>query len=378
MDKLLGRIADYIREADKVLLLLCIFASGYGCVAILSATRSTGSARQFMVQVVALALGLVAAVIISNIDYKFIAKLWPLIAGGSLFLVALTFFIGYSPTETENNRAWLQLPANITTFQPSELLKIAFIITFALHVSYVSDKVNKPLHLFLLCIHGALPVVLIHFQGDDGTALVFAIMFMAMMFAAGVKARYFVIAAIVIVIALPILWYFVMSQYQKNRIISLFKPDEDLAGNGYQQFRGRVALASGGIFGQGLFNGIQSGKVPENHNDFIFATIGEELGMVGCLAVIILLAAICIKAVKVAQGSKDTMGSIICIGVFAMLAAQIIINLGMCLSVLPVVGVTLPFFSAGGSSLLCLFLGIGLVLSVYMHRNDHTVYLRDY
>lgn len=377
MNRLLGRVADFIRETDKLLFLLCIFASGYGCVAVLSATHPSGSLRRFFMQVVALVIGGLAAAVISSIDYKNIAKFWPVITGGSLILVALTFFIGYAPEGTDD-KAWLLLPGGLS-LQPAELLKIAFVITFGLHVSRVKEKINKPLQLLLLCIHGAIPVVLIHLQGDDGTAMVFAFMFVCMLFAAGVKLRYFVIAAVLVLVSLPLLWFFVMNSDQQARVISLLNPEDDLLGDGWQQWRGRVALASGGIFGKGLFNGphVQSETVPEGYNDFIIASIGEELGLIGVLAVLILLAAICIRILKIAHNSRDTLGTIMCVGIFAMLAAQTIINLGMCFSVLPVVGVTLPFFSAGGTSLACLFLGVGLALSVYMHRNSRTIYLRE-
>ena len=371
MNRLLGRIADFIRETDKLLFLLCLFASSFGCVAVLSATHPSGNLRRFFMQVVAMVLGAVAAGVISTIDYKNMAKFWPLITGVSLALVFLTFFIGYAPEGTDD-KAWLLLPGGLS-LQPAELLKIAFVITFGLHVSHVKEKINKPLNLLLLCVHGAVPVILIHFQGDDGTAIVFAFMFICMLFAAGVKIRYFVIAGVLILVSLPLIWFFVMNGDQQARIISLLNPEDDLLGDGWQQWRGRVALASGGIFGKGLFNGphVQSETVPEGYNDFIIASIGEELGLVGVIVVFVLLAAICVRVLKIAHDARDTMG------IFAMLAAQVIINLGMCLSVLPVVGVTLPFFSAGGTSLACLFLGIGVALSVYMHRNARTIYLRE-
>lgn len=377
MNRFLGRVADFIRETDKLLFLLCIIASGYGCVAVLSATHPSGSLRRFFMQVVALAIGVVAASVISTIDYKNIAKFWPLITGGSLVLVGLTFFVGFAPEGTDD-KAWLLLPGGLS-LQPAELLKIAFVITFGLHISHVKEKINKPLHLLLLCIHGAVPVILIHFQGDDGTAMVFAVMFICMLFAGGLKLRYFIIAGVLLLISLPLIWFFVMNADQQARIISLLNPEDDLLGDGWQQWRGRVALASGGWFGKGLFNGphVQSETVPEGYNDFIIASIGEELGLVGVLLVIVLLAAICIRILQIGHMARDTLGAIMCTGIFAMLAAQIIINLGMCFSVLPVVGVTLPFFSAGGTSLACLFLGIGLALSVYMHRNSRTIYLRE-
>lgn len=377
MRNFFARVADYIRESDKLLILLCFFSSVYGCIAVLSSTRSSGDLRQFIMQVVALGLGLSCAIFVSLFDYKNIVKFWPAIALAGLIPVFLTFYIGVAPDGTDD-KAWLILPGGIS-FQPSELLKISFIITFSFHLYKLEDKIHKFVHILLLCLHTAIPVLLIHFQGDDGTALIFAFIAICMMFASGIKLRYFLIAAVLGLISIPLVFFFILSDQQRSRILTLFNPESDLLGIGWQQWRGRIALANGGLFGQGLFKGpnVQSQTVPEGYNDFIFASIGEELGLLGCLAVILLLSAICLRILSNAHKSRDSLGSFISVGVFAMLASQIIVNLGMCLSLSPVIGVTLPFFSAGGSSIVCLYLGIGLVLSVYMHRNSRTLYLRD-
>lgn len=375
MRLLFDRIADYIRECDKILLLLCLAATGYGCVAVLSATHYTGSVRQFVVQFVSMLLGLGVAILISNFNYQTFLKRWYLAAVIGLLPVILTFFIGYAPEGTDD-KAWLLLPGNIS-FQPAELLKIAFLLTFSAHLGAVSREINRLRNLLPLCLHGAFPVLLIHLQGDDGTALVFAFMVVAMLYAAGVKLRYFLLVGLAIVIAAPLVFFFVMNPDQQARVLNMFNPEADLQNVGWQQWRGRIALANGGLFGQGLFRGTltQAANVPEGHNDFIFVSIGEELGMLGCLAVVLLLVAICIRILRVGYLAREERGQFICVGMFAMLAAQTVINLGMCLSILPVIGITLPFFSAGGTSLSCLYLGVGLILSVYMHRDDRGKYL---
>ncbi len=376
MGKIFSAVADYIRECDKIMLLLCIFAGGYGCLGVLTSTNYTGSHRQFYVQAGALVLGILAAVIVSLYDYENLIRRWYLVAAVGLIPVLLTFFIGYAPEGTDD-KAWLLLPGGVS-FQPAELLKICFIVTFAAHLSKTRD-VNKVKNLILLCAHGAAPVLLIHFQGDDGTALVFAVMFVCMMFAAGVKIRYFIAALIAVVVAAPFVFFLVMNEDQKARILYLFDLESNLQGIGYQQWRGRIALANGGFAGQGLFNGslTQTGNVPEGYNDFIFVSIGEELGFLGCMAIIIVLAAICLRSIHIARQSQKPAGKYICIGMFAMVLAQSAINIGMCTSVLPVIGITLPFFSAGGTSLACLFLGVGLVVNVYIRRGSRTIYLHD-
>lgn len=376
MGKFLSKTADFIRETDKILFILCVFASCYGCLAVFSATRYMDTIRPVLVQGICMAAGICAAVVISLFDFETFIRRWYIAAAVGVIPVILTFFIGFAPEGTDD-KAWLDL--GITTFQPSELLKICFIITFAMHLSAVKSNINKLKTLIPVCLHGAFPVLLIHFQGDDGTALVFAIMVLCMLFAAGVSWKYFLSAAIAAVIASPLVFFLVMDDAQRTRIISLFDIESDIQGATYQQYRGRMALANGGFSGQGLFRGdlTQIGGVPEGQNDFIFVSIGEELGFLGCLAVLILLAAICLRCLYIARECRKESGKLICVGFFSMLFAQVLINVGMCIALMPVIGVTLPFFSAGGTSLLCLYLGVGLVMSVYMHRNSRTIYLHD-
>ena len=373
---LISRIADFIRETDKLLFLLCLFTTSYGCMAVFSATYYMESYRRFIVQVFAMFAGLFAALVISAYDYEKIYKRWYLVAALGLIPVILTFFIGIAPEGTDD-RAWLDL--GITTFQPSELLKICFIVTFSLHLRKVKPNLNKLKYLIPVCLHGAFPVILIHFQGDDGTALVFAVMVLFMLWAAGLSWKYFIIAFSAAVAASPFVYFFVMNEDHRERIKMLFDIEADIQGIGYQQWRGRMALANGGLTGQGFLQGdiTQSGVLPESYNDFIFVCVGEEFGFLGCLAVIILLAAICLRCMRIARICTNDGGKLICVGIFAMLFAQAVINIGMCTSILPVIGVTLPFFSCGGTSLACLYLCIGLALNVYKHRNSRTIYLRD-
>ncbi len=375
MRVLFQRFADFFRESDKILLSLCFCATLYGCFAVFSATNHMDSLRPVIIQGSCMLLGIILALIISAIDYERYLKHWYFIAFVGIIPVVLTFFIGIAPEGTDD-KAWLDL--GITTFQPSELLKICFILTFSLHLHKINPQINKLKNLIPLCFHGAAPILLIHFQGDDGTALVFAIIVIFMMWAARVSWKYFLTALLTAVIASPFVYFFVMNDDHRARIKLLFDIDADIKGVGYQQWLGRRALAGGGLKGQGFLNGnlTQSGIVPEGHNDFIFVGIGEELGFLGTAAVIILLMAICLRCIRIAKISTKDSGKYICVGVFAMIFAQSVINIGMCTSILPVIGVTLPFFSAGGTSLLCLYLGVGLALNVYLHRNDRTIYLR--
>ncbi len=375
MKHLIARIADFFRESDKILLLLCLFATSYGCTAVFSTTYYKESLRPVIVQVLAMILGIGAAIFVSAFDYEKFLEKWYVIAVCGLIPVILTFFIGIAPEGTDD-KAWLDL--GITTFQPSELLKICFIITFSNHIRYIKPNINKIKYLLPLCAHGLFPVALILLQGDYGTAIVFGVIFVFMMWAGGVSWKYFVCAFSAILVASPFAYFFLLNEDHRKRIISIFDIEGDIQGIGFQQWRGRVALANGGFFGQGFLKGdlTQSGSIPESHNDFIFVSIGEEFGFFGCIVVIILLAAICLRCIRIARICTNDAGKYICVGVFAMIFAQCFINIGMCVSLLPVIGVTLPFFSSGGTSLLCLYLGVGLALNVYKHRNSRTIYLR--
>jgi len=189
MGRLLGRIADFIRETDKILLILCTTASLYGVFAVFSSTRFESSVRPTFVQAFCLCAGIGAALFISAFNFTNYTRRWLLAAILGVVPVILTFFIGIAPAGTDD-KAWLDL--GFTAFQPSELMKICFIITFSAHLSSVKDKINKPSVLLPACLHGGFPVVLIILQGDFGTALVFAAMFIIMLWSAGVSWKYFV------------------------------------------------------------------------------------------------------------------------------------------------------------------------------------------
>ena len=374
MRNLLVRIADFFRESDKLMLVLCLAATSFGCVAVFSSTQYMESFRPILVQVICLFLGIFAALVISAYDYEKLFKKWYLIALLGLIPVILTFFFGYAPEGTDD-QAWLDL--GVTAFQPSELMKVCFIVTFSAHLKKVKPNINKFKNLILIMIHGFFPVGLIFLQGDWGTAIVFAVITIFMMWAAGVSWKLFVFGITSVLVAAPFVYLFVLSEAHRNRILTLFTVEKDIQGIYYQQWLGSTALANGGMFGKGFMKGdlTQMGRVPESHNDFIFVSIGEEFGFIGCVIVLLLLAAICLRCIRVARICINDGGKFICVGVFAMIFAQAVINIGMCTSVLPVIGVTLPFFSSGGTSLLCLFLGVGMVLNVYKHRNSRLLYL---
>ncbi|MCI6653012.1 MAG: FtsW/RodA/SpoVE family cell cycle protein [Ruminococcus sp.] len=332
--------------------------------------RSTGS-NYLKSQFFAVMIGIVGAILFSIVDYTNMIRFWYVAAIVGVLLAASVFLFGITVAGTDDT-AWISLPGGIT-FQPSELIKICFIITFSKHLSYLSEKnlIQNIKGVIFLFVHALIPVAIIHIQGDDGSALIFLMMFAVMSFTAGVQIRYFVGAICGCLACIPIIWNFVMNDEHRNRIIALFDLDGNaLSDYGWQQYQGKVSIASGGVFGTGLGEGtrVQNNIVPEQQNDFIFTVAGEELGFVGCLFLILILILLMVKIITVAQNTNDVAGASICYGLFGMLSTQTLINLGMVLGFLPVIGITLPFFSQGGTSAMSMFFGVGLVQSVYLHN----------
>ncbi len=375
MNRVLSSILNYIKTTDKLLFLLTLSTTGYGLLILWGVLDAFDSGlRGLYIQMAGAGLGLICAIILSKFDYKLLGKLWKLHVPLAYALVLVTFIIGYGRAGADDIN-WIALPGG-ASLQPSEFLKISFILSFAYHIDQVKDHLNAPLTLLPLCLHGAVPMLIIHFQGDDGTAVVFLFIFIAMLFSAGLSIRYIAAAAGLALVSLPLMWNFVLNNDQKQRFQAVFTPGIDPLGIEYQQNSGLISIGSGQLSGIGIFSPHRF--VDEIQNDFIFAFIGESLGLVGCVAALVLIFAIASKVLFISRMSKDTLGFSICIGIFTMISVQTIINVGMCLKLLPVIGITLPFFSKGGSSVLSLYLAIGLALSVYMHNNDSLFLDKNY
>ena len=392
-------IQRYWKRTDKTYLLLCILSSSFAVLALSSWAAKQGSGfalddvtgqivgigdyRRAVVQAGAAAIGLCVAVLLSNIDYRSLVKVWPVHVAVTWGMVLPTLFIrnvtvgpltiGYNAGDTDNY-SWYKLGG--FTLQPTELAKISFILTFAMHLNNVRGKINEPKELGKLLLHMLVPILIIHIQGDDGTGIIAC----CMMFSAGLSWKYIIGAISAAAIAVAVAFGFFSDKigkgYQWYRILAVIDPENKTGWAPsetvwkniiYQQQRGEIALGSGGIFGNGIFGGSYY-SVPNAHNDFVLSWIGNATGFVGCCVVLGILFALVCKTFATGARSEDLLGSFICAGIGGALMAQIAVNVGMNLRVLPVIGVTLPFYSAGGSSVLMLYICVGLVLSVYMHN----------
>ena len=318
-------------------------------------------------QLVSMVIGLFAAVAISLIDYRKLVKLWFVFVPISLFLVALTFTsLGYQRNGADD-QAWINI--GTVNLQPSEIMKLAFILTFSYHLSRDEEDMNKPLHMLLLLLHAAIPIGIVGKQGDFGTAIIFVAIFMFMICSAKISWKYLVAAPFVITAGAAAMWFLALSEFHKKRITILFNPGSDPEHMEYQQDLGLAALKSGKIFGKGLFKNVDEYVyVPEIHNDFIFTYVGQVFGYLGSLGIIIILAYICLKIFADSRITRDRLGRFICMGAFGLILSHCIMNIGMVLKVAPVIGVPLPFMSAGGTAMISMYAIIGLVLSTYSHR----------
>ncbi len=318
-------------------------------------------------QLFSMGVGIVVAIVISFVDYHKLVKLWFIFAPLALLLVALTFTpLGYQ-REGADDKAWLNI--GFVQFQPSELLKLAFILTFSYHLSRDEEEMNKPSHMALLLVHGMIPIGIVGLQGDYGTAIVFAAIFAFMICSARISWKYLLAAPFAVAAAAALMWFFLLGNMHKKRILILFHPGTDPEYIEYQQDLGLAALKSGGVFGKGLFAKPEEYiSVPEMHNDFIYTYAGQVFGFVGSMGLLIIFVYISLKIFGDSRVTRDHLGKFICMGAFGLIFAHCLMNIGMVLKVAPVIGVPLPFLSAGGTAMISMYAMIGLVLSTYSHR----------
>lgn len=357
---------EKLRKLDYIVLAAALALTVMSLVTLAGAANDIG-VKYFYIQLVAAVLGFAMMTVISTVDYEEVAdRFSKILFGVSVALLLLTLVIGTG----DGNRSWIRFSWLPIGIQPSEFIKVLYIITFSKHISLVRDKINHPLSLLKLGVHAGVIIGLIMLQGDLGSALVYIVMTAAMLFCAGLSFWYFLAAAGALVVLAPFLWEH-LAAYQQERIIAGFHPESDPAGKGFQALMSRNAIAAGGFFGTGFSGGTEYQKVPFVHTDFIFAITGEKFGFFGALFVILMLCVLVIRSLVLAQKMRGSYASTMCVGVAAVLIAQSAENIGMCLARLPVVGITLPFMSYGGSSMVASYCLIGIIQSINAHRGKY-------
>ena len=383
LSRLRGTLAGFFQQADLLLLGLCCLATLYGMALIASATRymdTSGMIRYVGVQGVAMLLGIGAYIFMSMVDIEIVMRKWKWIVGFNVVFIGLLVTPLGVGGSTTGNQAWLKFPGIPFQIGPAEVVKITFTLLLAKQLEWLREEKRdlKSFHsAFLVAGHTlALMGWYVVISGDMGNALTFFFIFLCMSFVAGFALRWFALLLAGGGAAFVAAWVLdLIPPYMMDRFRVPFDHSYDSLGVGWQQSRSLLTIGAGGVLGQGYMNGTQTQSsypqsLPNRWTDFIFSVCGEELGMIGCLLIILLLSAIIVRVLLVAKNSQTSFQCYVCVGVAAMLIYQTVINIGMCLFVMPTIGVTLPFFSYGGSSILTLYMAMGVVSGIKLRSPD--------
>ncbi|MBR5021694.1 MAG: FtsW/RodA/SpoVE family cell cycle protein [Oscillospiraceae bacterium] len=373
------KVVQAIRKGDWVLLLLCLITTAFGCLVIASATSYLESFRYIGMQLVAACIGFVCFAIMATVDAEFWLEHRLILVVFNVLILALLIPFG---EEIGGNRSWVKLPGVPFNIQVAEICKISYILIMASVMNAHKERISSFRSVFTMAFHlGLLFVTSFILSGDLGVCSIFIFIFVIMAFVGGVHYFWFAVAGGGIALVFPIVWAN-LDDYQRLRIEVLFNPALDPSGTGvrWHSNMSLKTLTGGGMTGQGLFSGhrTQNGILTGQHTDFIFSTVGEELGYVGCMAVLLLLACIIARCIWVGLRSQDYARRMICFGAAAALIFQLLINVAMCTGVGPVIGLTLPFISYGATSIVTLYTMLGLVSGVYARpaATSHERYIR--
>jgi rod shape determining protein RodA len=361
-----------LRNLDLVLLISVLCLSGIGLLMIYSSTRQKQLAagldpQEFLKRQAAyLVVGLVVMTVLALVDYRSLRDVAPVIFVGTVF--ALLLVLTPLGSSARGAQAWFQLgPFN---FQPSELAKVAMIIVLSAYLSVHRGVLDTPQIVTALGL-AAVPLLLIYLQNDVGTGMVFVAVLMGLLLVAGARPRHIAVLTVLGILGVVAVFQLgMLKTYQLERVAAFLDPAGDPQRTSYNLRQSQIAIAAGGMTGKGVFQGTQTNLsfVPEQHTDFIFTAVGEELGFVGATTLLSLFGLVMWRTWRAAALARDQFGTLLCVGVLAMMLFQIFENVGMTMGITPIVGIPLPFVSYGGSAMLACFAGIGLVLNVHMRR----------
>ena len=385
MHRYFEELKDFRKKGDLFLLVIILIVSAVGLVAITSATSAAkfeGNFRYIAIQSVSIGLGVLMFALVSSVDLEFLSEHRMLMVGFNMLL--LLMLIPFGTDNGSGNRSWIHFPGFPVNIQPAEICKITYIVIMASVMSEHQNNVSSIVSVMHMVLHLGLLVGLnLVLSSDMGVSLIFVFIFIGMAFAGGVSIWWFVAALSGIAVAFPILWQF-LGQYQRNRILILFDDSIDPMGIN-ERYHAKINLQSitgGGLTGQGLFNGnrTQGGALFAQHTDYIFSYMGEEVGFLGCVVIMLLEFAIIARCVYVGVRCQDYMRRLVCYGAASALMFQVMINVGMCIGVMPVIGLTLPLISYGGSSVVTIFAMLGLVSGAYARPSSlsHERYVQPY
>ena len=368
-----------LKQFDFVLISAVLALTVYGIICVSSATAYLGTNRNVVVQLFGAILGFGLMVVFAILDYDvLLKKFWiPVffIGLGLLFLPLISSIPSMLHGNFGSNKNWITLPLINVDFQPSEFVKFTFILSFGYLLGKLKDDTNRLKSVLCILMFSGATIFFVLLEKDLGAAVVFVIIFIVMWFTAKMSLWYLAGGLTAFAVAAPFLWG-LLDEYQKKRIIVGFDPQSDPSGYGYQVIQTMRALQNGGAAGMGYGNGAlthaaSKSEFPARETDMILGVIGEEFGLIGIIIYVLLISVVIFRILRIARGARQEYGSYICAGVAAVFIFQTLENIGMCLGVLPVIGLTLPFISYGGSSIMSFYFGIGIVMSVRTHRQKY-------
>ena len=386
MRRFFQELRDFPKKGDWVLLMLCLVVSAFGCIAIASTTSAEkfgdSSMRYVIIQLVSVMLGVFMYALVSSIDIEVLSEHRNLLVAFNTLL--LLMLIPFGNDHGTGNKSWLDIPLMPVQIQPAEICKITYIIIMASVMNSHQNRISHPVSIIHMIFHLGLLVGLnMVLSKDAGVSLIFVFIFIGMAFAGGVNIGWFALALGLIIVAIPVVWPY-LGQHQQARIMILFDDSIDPLGinERYHTMMNLKSLTGGGLTGQGLFNGnrTQSGALFAQHTDYIFSSMGEEMGFFGCVLIMIMEMAVIARCIYVGIKCQDYMRRLVCFGAAAALMFQVMVNTGMCIGVMPVIGLTLPFISYGGSSVVTIFAMLGLVSGAHARPEalSHERYIQPY
>ena len=363
-----------LKNIEWIVLILVIILTIIGLVALFSATQNT-EYDDFKKQMIWFGVSLVAMIIFMLIDYETLVKLSPIFYGGFIILLIAVLF-----TEPINGASsWFNIFG--FSFQPAEFAKIFVVLFLAMVINKIQNRgkyeINKISKILIILITVAVSVVLIIRQPDYGTAAAYLVATALMLFAAGIDKKYIISVILLILIAIPLLYNFVLPEHARERIDIFLHPESDPRGAGYNIIQSKLAIGAGGLTGMGLLKGNQTqlGFLYPKTTDFIFAVIGEEMGFIVAGTIIILYVVLITKIFYIAKTAKDSVGTLIASGIAGIFIFHVIENIGMVMGLLPITGVPLPFISYGGSSMITNYIMIGILLNISGKRQK-TIFVK--
>ena len=358
---------SHIRKLDWILIVCLLLLVGIGLLSIYSSSLGRGDFLNFKKQIVFLGIGFFLMILLSFFDWRAFSENSYLIL--TLYFLCLIFLFGlfFFAPEIRGVKSWYKIGP--ISFSPIEFTKIVLIILLAKYFSMRHIEMYRLKHIFLSGFYVLLPAVLIFLQPDLGSVIILIILWIGILIISGIKLRHFLILALCGFLVLVLSWSFLLREYQKERVMSFLAPQIEPLGIGWSQTQAKIAIGSGGIFGQGIGKGSQTryGFLPEPHTDFIFAAIAEELGLIGISVLLSLLLILIWRVMKIAINSKSNFPRLFASGFTIVLFSQTFIHIGMNLGILPVIGISLSFVSYGGSSLIATCIGLGILQSIKTH-----------